>query len=52
MEPFSTEGIEWRERKVYLENKIQQLKSGEVKEEKQQEVEETSDKENEEDEEG
>ena len=28
IEPFSTEGIEWRERKQFLENKIQQLKSG------------------------
>jgi uncharacterized UBP type Zn finger protein len=30
IEPFSTEGIEWRERKSYLENRIQALKSGEV----------------------
>ena len=33
IEPFSTEGIEWRERKDYLENKISQLKSGEYKRE-------------------
>ncbi len=33
IEPFSTEGIEWRERKVFLENKIQALKSGEAQEE-------------------
>ncbi len=29
IEPFSTEGIEWRERKEFLENKIAELKSGE-----------------------
>jgi len=34
IEPYSTEGIEWRERKAFLEDKIKKIKNGEYKEKK------------------